>query len=341
MTGQGLLIAWMLSVGQAQAEEPRFNAVGVSFDASVDTPGSLLGTYRPYGFKQGAWSVSTFMGLGDGVLRASRSDGEAVSVIDQVVSLVATGSYDLSKRVRVHTSVPVHTIVGSGDDVNGAAVGDLRLASHVVVLPPIEEAYGVSVGVVPFIDVPAGGGSRFLGEGALGGGIKLTATGALGAFQPTINIGYHGVGASDVDTLSAGSRLTSAVGLGWQSGSFGLSTEAHKQVRLGTADELGPGAAEWISSGTWRSEQGLSWVGGAALGLASGVGVPAYRVFVGVRTSMGASGATPTGPMPVVQAPVLHESSEVPEAPTLANAHPAGIAESPAVLPIWAVPRQP
>jgi hypothetical protein len=331
----------MVCAGHAQAVEPRFNAVGVSFDASVDAPDSLLGTYRPHGFEPSAWSISTFMGLGDGVLRANTADGQAVSVIDEVVSLVAVGSYDLSERIRIHTSVPVHTIVRSGDALNGSALGDLRVASHVIVAPPIEQAYGISLGVVPFVDIPAGGANKMLGEGAFGGGLKLTATGEVAGLHPTINVGYHGVASSDSEVLSAGSRLTGAVGVAWHAGSFGISTEAHKQVRLGSSDALGQGAAEWISSGSWRSERGLRWVGGGAIGLASGVGVPAYRVFVGVRTSMGGSGDAKLSPTPVVQ---TQQVEEIPDAPTpsrLANQHPDGVIESPAVLPNWAVAREP
>ena len=339
MRGRNLLVALMFCAGQSQAAEPRFNAVGVSFDASVDTPGSLLGAYRPQGFSAGAWSAGTYIGLGDGVLDSATQNGDVTAVIDEVVSLVAVGNYDLSERVRVHASAPLHTVLRSEDGREGSRVGDVRLATHVVVVPRMQDAYDLSFGVVPFIDIPAGGATNMVGEGSLGGGLKLTATGEIAGFHPTVNVGYHGVAGGNA-TVSAGSRLTSAVGVAWHSGAFGVSTEAHKQFRLGSSDVLGPGAAEWISSGSWRSNRGLQWVGGGAVGLANGVGVPAYRVFVGVRTSMGGQRPADAVPTLVVQSPAV-EAPEPPAMPVLANQHPEGVREAPAMLPVWAVPRNP
>ena len=91
----------------------------------------------------------------------------------------------------------------------------------------------------------------------------------------------------------------------------------------GVTRSTGSSAAEWISSGSWRADNGLRWIGGGAVGLASGVGVPAYRVFVGVQTSMGGARDAKAAPMPVVQTQPTLEPSVEPSTPALATNTPS------------------
>lgn len=216
------------------------------------------------------------------LVRETVETGEVETTLEQLVALDLSTAWTAHERLRLELGLPVYAAsFGAAGAPNGADLGDLRLAALVNLLSP--EEGGVGVGLLPFLDLPTGAASAFLGQRTVAGGALAAATverqrwtvvGNLGAqFNPAV----ADLNLSNSDTL--------LVGLG---GSYGVrddlavGTELWGRAPL-QSNEL-PGTEspwEWMGTVKWVADRGGFLTGGISTALSPGVGAPALRAVLG------------------------------------------------------------
>lgn len=171
-------------------------------------------------------------------------------------------------------------------DLTGAGIGDLRLVPRVQI---IEEAdWGVDVALIPEITLPTGSERRFLGDpgasfrpqvvvGRRFGPAKLSGSIAWRIRQNAV---VEDVELTDEVALTAGASLDVI-----QDGPLPLTILAEL---TGTSQAFSPfsgggqGGMELLAGARTRVASDFVVTAGGAVGLAEAIGVPTYRVLLGV-----------------------------------------------------------
>ena len=211
------------------------------------------------------------------------SDGTESVVLDDVLALNLSAGVAVHDRVRLDLAAPVYA-ASSGLDgaANGASFGDLRLAATGILVAP-GDGGGLGLGLVPWLTLPTGDTEAFLGESGVAGGADFAATLEAGRLTATGNLGARFDPAVQLDNITGSDSLTAGVGLGLLLGDrTGLTGEVRGAAPFAAASEPGT-ATRWegVLSARTRTEGGLFLVGGGALGISRGAGVPGWRVFLG------------------------------------------------------------
>lgn len=315
--GFGLLLLGFAGATDALASSPALlEGVGFHSMPLQAENHDLIELARPQPWTRGHGSAGLILGHSQVGLSARTDGGQEVLLLERATCLSTSGTFAVHDRVQASVVAPVYLSVVSGDAPPAAAMGDVQVAVHGVWWTS-EEAEGPSValGVRPFVEVPTGDASRYVGRDGWAGGARLTASAALGAFAPTINTGLRMTPkASGDDELDADAALV-GVGVAWSGPSLGLSVEMSKDLYLNGTDLMGQGPAEAFATARWMSDRQTQWLAGLGAGLSDGVGAPALRVFVGAAlggakpsdagieagvAQAGSTGALPVGvPRPV------------------------------------------
>ena len=214
-------------------------------------------------------------------------------LLDNVLGMNLGASWSPHERVSLQLAAPVF-FQAVGATANGAAMGDMRLTVPVALLLP-SQASGFGISVLPFLDLPTGDTTRFLGNGGVGGGGLLALGYGTGRFAVDLNAGWQQAPTAEVLGMRRGGRVLGGVGAGvglldW----LGLRAEAILAAPPQAAEVTGtatPAEAMLSFRGRHRvgpdRNAGLSWTLGASMGLTSGVGAPIYRVIGGIGGSFG------------------------------------------------------
>lgn len=272
------------------------------------------------------WAGGVFEYANAPLVRLVRVPGETElqreNVLANVLALNLSAGVVLHERVRLDVAAPVFlTSTGLGDASNGAAFGDLRLSSMVVLLAPERSddplaGGGLGLGIVPWLDLPSGKTDAFLGAGGVAGGVLAAATYELGRLTLTANAGVQVNPDTDLENLKGADQL-----LWGFSGSYLLQeqTSIGIETHLRTAWEanLNPGAnspGELLV--TFR--QGLpsdTWItAGFAMGITPGVGSSPFRLFLG-----GGYGPKNTSRLDPDMDGILGAKDQCPDQPESAN----------------------
>ncbi len=323
--GFGRLVVGLTGAANAFASTP-VAVEGVGFHSMPLQAEShdLIELARPQAWTRGHGSAGLILGHSQIGLSAHTDGGQAMPLLERVTCLSSSGTFAFHDRVQASVVAPVYLSVVAGDASPAAAMGDVQVGVHGVWwASPEDSGAAITLGVLPFLQLPTGDASRYVGHDGWAGGARLTASAVMGDFAPTFNTGFRWTpeasGDGDVDPDAA----LMGVGLAWSGDALGLSLEMSKDLYLNGNALMGTGPAEAIATARWMSDRQTQWLAGLGAGLSDGIGAPALRIFVG--TALG--GATPAGQP--AQAGVASTSG--------ARALPVGVSR-PVGAPAWAHP---
>lgn len=284
----------LAAVGLSAAQDlGGLDAHGVKITSLSPSPTAPIRVYQPQDFLAGDWYAGF---IGEYAMepltlveRQASGEEDVLLVVDDLLALNLGAGVALHERVRLELGLPVYLaydrddIVAAPDPAPG--LGDLRFAAQVVLLRPEGDEGGLSLGLVPFLDLPTGMEEQFLGQAGLAGGGRLALSLDLGR----VVLGADG-------GILARPQSTSAINL-----SNPLGAEAGLHAGFLLTDTLGlnlegtstfpldantvPGAetpAELTTTLHGAYDSGLTWVLGGAAGLSRGAGTADFRVFLGL-----------------------------------------------------------
>ena len=279
------LIALLLSASQAHAQETTggVDAHGFQLVAPTSDARDLLSVQRPKEMSSGDWFAGGLIEYAKAPLVATLPDGEKLQVVDNLVGLNLAGGGVVHERVRLDLSAPLYLTSVGLDGTGGTALGDVRLGGMVVALTEDDTDGRLTVGVVPWLDLPTGPDERFLGQANIAGGMLAAASTQVDTLTFTGNLGMQFNPALTQANLTGSDTLLAALGAGTRVGDeLGLNVELRGAIPLVASDASGTGAPwEGLLSGRYTTASGGQVLGGLAAGLSAGVGAPAFRIFVG------------------------------------------------------------
>ncbi|MFT6143833.1 MAG: outer membrane protein OmpA-like peptidoglycan-associated protein [Myxococcota bacterium] len=279
-----------LFASSAAAQQEGFDAHGFSMtanDGDVRDPVTVL---RAGAIHQGEFWATGVVDFSDDPLvrELSYADGrptEVERIIDSLVAFNLSAGVAVHDRVRLDVAVPMYLASSSEGQATGAGIGDVRLAvySPIVQTKP-RAAGGLGLAVSPYLVLPTGDETRFLGQNGITGGFDvavtyeleaLTLTGSAGPrFNPSLTLNNQ-LGA---DQIIAGA----AVGVHPAQG-LGITLEGRIASSLAASNVKGTTSpAEILASVRYRVSNGLHFLAGGGTGVNAGAGASAYRLFFGV-----------------------------------------------------------
>jgi hypothetical protein len=278
------VITWMLP-GSAMAQDEGFDAHGFHLAAHKADMRDALSLQRPSAFRQLDWYAGGLLEYAKSPLVVEILEtGERQAVLDNLFVANITTGVAAHDRIRFDLGVPIFLTSTGPDGGQGADFGDLRLAAMTVPFLGRVGPGDLSIGVVPYLDVPSGDPTSHLGSTKVTGGAtaaasfelsKITITGNTGvSFQPKLDDALNMQGS---DTILAGA------GVGYlASERTGVNLELLGHLTVPAADIVGSTSpVELISSVRHQPVQGGFVTGGLATALSPGAGAAALRLFVG------------------------------------------------------------
>lgn len=262
--------------------------------ALVPTDGDaldLLSTWRPERQVPGALGLTGVFEYADAPLVLMREDQGAITrepLLDTVTALNLAAAVSAHERLAIGLTAPVFFTAAGLDGLGGPALGDVRLSAPIGIILP-DNGFGLSA--VPFLDLPTGVPTRFLGNAGLSGG-GLVAAGVHGErFAATLNVGYRALPSVTFQNLTGGDKLLWALGGGvhltdWLAARAEFSYHANL-VQNAVPSTESPGEA--LLSLRGRHDTGLSWTAGGGFPLTEGAGAARFRAFLGLGYTFGKS----------------------------------------------------
>ncbi len=267
----------------------------INFKPAVDTT-PYLTLYGAELRPKGQWNVGLYLDYAHNPLElgqpiGTRRDG----VVNDTIVADLIGSYSFTNWFTVGARVPVvafNNFQGlthqAGDPFilpnskNDFSMGDVGVDFKFKLL----DSQYVDLALVPFITVPTGRSTTFMGQGTVTGGGKIAAD-----FNPHekvkvgLNVGY--TAKDDVTIYNA--RIDDMINLG-----VGINVKAHEKFDLIAEAHTEPVMRDFFSSrvqtpleadGAVRihATQNLDVTVGGGAGITVGVGSPDYRAFLGLN----------------------------------------------------------
>jgi outer membrane protein OmpA-like peptidoglycan-associated protein len=262
-----------------------------AFDSDVRDP---LTVARPGAFQQNDWFFGGLLEYANEPLVYVETDAAGAEtaenvVLDDLFALNLSLGWAMIDQVRFDVALPVlFTSVGGGAGgdpaaTQGAGTGDLRLSAMIAPIQPGDEG-GIGVGLVPYIDMPIGNATEFVGDGTITGGAKVAATyelerftlgGEIGAdFSPTL---------AALANLSGSDKLVTGIAVGVNpSDDLGFTLEGHLLSPFDASPQAGTGSpSEILFHGRKTTESGGHFAAGGAVAVSQGASAAEYRIFLG------------------------------------------------------------
>lgn len=217
------------------------------------------------------------------------ADGSYTPIIGQQLNLEVAAAVGLMPLVDIAVALPLSIMQrGSPDaglgDLRGAAIGDLRLAPRVALLP--ERVYGLGVTAVAEVIAPTGDATTFRGERgwalrpALLGSLSLARVRLLGqlSYLARPDAAATNLQLADEVGVSFGAALPLS---SWHVGGA-LLAEASGSTSV--LDPFSGGLSALETRLGWRGRWMKSWLltTGLGAGVTRAVGTPSYRVLLAV-----------------------------------------------------------
>lgn len=272
------------------AAEPGFDAHGpklAAHDADLRDP---LYVQRPGLMRAGDYFGAVVFEYAEAPLVQAVQGDLGVIAENPVVDDLVAGQISIGgafhERLRLDLLAPVYLTSLGLDGRQGPAMGDVRLSTMVSLLAPEDVptgSGGLGLGLIGQLDLPSGDHDRFLGRGVATGGGKLAATWEFRRATITADGGVEGAPSVGLDNLTGG-----PLGVGGLAFGILVRDEASLNVEVIARAPFTPSTvprtgfhSEAVVSVRGRSDKGVGWVVGGAGGLTEGVGVPAFRAFLG------------------------------------------------------------
>ncbi|MFK7928853.1 MAG: OmpA family protein [Myxococcota bacterium] len=272
-------------------------AFAQDYDGGLDAHGFVLAAQdgdvrdvytlqRPGEMQGGNWFASGLLEYASRPLVLVDETGADVqrdAALDNLLGLNLSAGVSPHERVRLSAGLPLFFTSSSFGDSQGAGLGDLRLDAMVMAVIP-EDDEGFGLGVVPWIDIPVGSTSQFLGRSKVAGGGAVAASYGFERATLMANLGLQFDPTVDgLENLTGSDLLVAGIG-----GNYLLTEESSLglEVKLASPfsanDKRGTGSpSEAILGYRQRLDSGAFFSGGLAAPLSRGVGAAAFRVFIG------------------------------------------------------------
>jgi outer membrane protein OmpA-like peptidoglycan-associated protein len=257
-----------------------FDAHGFRLGAFTDEPTAPLSLTLPGTYKPNAVYFGGLLEYADDLLVRVNGDGSVDGVLDSLVGLNMAAGWAPTSRIRLNASAPLFLAsTGLPDDTpNGVDMGDLRIGGDVVLVDGT-----VSLGFVPFLDLPTGATEEFLGQAGVAGGGLLGAKFQQGRAQIGLNVGPYFQPAIGLGNLAGANRLLAGAQLGvGVSDTLGINLETRAEIPFVANDIAGADLpAEVMLYGRNRFDGGGHIVLGGATAVSTGASAATFRVFLG------------------------------------------------------------
>jgi outer membrane protein OmpA-like peptidoglycan-associated protein len=275
------------------------NALAQDYDGGLNAHGFVLTSQdgdirdhytvqRPGAMNTGEWFLGGIAEYANKPLVLMESvDGE-VSELDAALTHVGalnlTAGYTPYERFRLGVSAPIYLTSTSFSESQGASIGDVRIDAMIVAAAPGENDSDFGVGVVPWVDLPTGDTTKYLGRGGVGGGAAVVGTYEMDQVTLTGNLGVQlDPKTENLENLTGSDSLLASLGANYlidEVSSVGieghLAAPFDKNARAGTGTP-----AELIGSYRRVTDSGGFFSGGVALPVSRGAGAAAFRLFIG------------------------------------------------------------
>ncbi|MBT3223279.1 MAG: hypothetical protein HN348_29755, partial [Proteobacteria bacterium] len=247
---------------------------------------SAFSVRTPTGVKQFDWYAAGVFEYAHTLLKLNQTytddtEGKQIA-LGRVGVFNIGGGFAFHERFYFEAGLPVVPFSVGLNGQNGFNVGDLRLSGAIQILTPKDD-HGFGLAVAPWIDLPTGDETAFLGRNGVAGGgevagalrwSRLTIGTTLGVnFQPRIN----------VQNLDGADQLRLGISVGVTPlERWGLTGELLASAPLSVNDVGGAGfPAETRLISRHVVVPGWTLLGGGALGITGGIGASDFRLFLG------------------------------------------------------------
>jgi outer membrane protein OmpA-like peptidoglycan-associated protein len=223
------------------------------------------------------------------LIRHQEVDGLVTSQVEveDLVALNIGAFYSPHDRLAIAVSAPAYLAIDRPDSVSNVGMGDIRVSAPVGLLVPDN---GLSLSLVPHLDIPSPYDEDYLGLEAIGGGAVLAATVSDNRWQGSVNAGVQLSPEVDVINLVGGERLLTAASLGYAlTDDFALRAEGIFNPTLTKNDvPWTDSPAELTLSGRGFGGHTMAWTAGVSTALSTGASAATYRAFLGMNWALGA-----------------------------------------------------
>ncbi len=200
------------------------------------------------------------------------------------VSNLAMG-VTLHDRARLDVGMPVYLYSqGPNGSAQGTKIGDVRLAGMFsLIRPSYETAGGLGLGIIPWVDIPSGDDSVYLGNADFAGGGALGITYELESVTISGHVGYQYKPNITAYNIEGADSLLTGLSLGYLfDRNTGLNFETHLNPALAKNQNAGTEfPVDTILSFRKRGDKGGMLSAGVATSLTDGAGSSPFRLFIG------------------------------------------------------------
>ena len=280
-------IALLVVLPHAARAQDGFDAHALQIAALDGDPRDPLLVQRPGRFRGGEWFAGGVFEFAQGLLVRTTMFGgdrfERTPWLTDLFALNVSAGVAVHERVRFDVALPLVFASHGVDGPNGVDVGDLRASTMIALLRPKAGDLGLGLGIEGHLDLPTGASREFLGQRTVAGGASVAASYALDRFTVTANAGAQVNPAVDVENVHGSDAFIAGLGFGVLADSAtGVTLEARLSAPFVKAGKVGTETpAELVLTARHRWTQGAYLLGGASMGVSSGVGAGAWRVFLG------------------------------------------------------------
>ena len=256
-----------------------------SYDGDARDPYSV---YRPGRMHQWEFYTSALFEYASTPLSfVSGPPGQ--TTMDAALSNLVTANLALGvtplDRLRLDVAMPLYLLsTGPDGGAQGTMIGDLRVSSMIALIrPSYDTAGGLGLGLVPWVDVPTGDDTAYLGSSELAGGVAAATTYELESVTISAHVGYQFQPDITTYNMEGADQLLTGLGIGYLFNRYtGLNFEALLNPPLAKNQNAGSNfPVETILSFRKRTEGGAHFSVGAAAALSDGAGASPFRAFLG------------------------------------------------------------
>ena len=206
-------------------------------------------------------------------------------VLDHLVTTNLGMGLVLHDRFRLNAGMPLYVFsVGPDGDPLGTMIGDVRVGSTIALIrPSYDTAGGLGLGLVPWVDIPTGDDSVYLGNADVAGGGALATTYEFSKLTLSAHVGYQYKPDITAYNIEGADSLLTGLHIGYLfDRNTGLNFEALLTPPLAKNQNSGTEfPVETILSFRKRGDKGGMISAGVAAALTDGAGAAPLRVFVG------------------------------------------------------------
>jgi outer membrane protein OmpA-like peptidoglycan-associated protein len=200
-------------------------------------------------------------------------------LLDDVFALNLNGGYAPTERLRFYAVAPLFLSTDSDYHRGGGGFGDFRIGGQAAVF----RDGPVQLGVVPWLDLPTGDETRYLGDTGLSGGAAVAGSVELGPLTLSTDVGAEFAPANVFEVDGADNLLVGLAAGYLPTDDWGLTVETRVTPRFLSNPVPGRGApSELTYSVRHKRSDGVHFQLGAAHAITAGPRAARYRLFFGL-----------------------------------------------------------